>query len=326
LTRWLPILFAGAAALSCQELAVTAVDIASIEIRPGAPTIPIGETMRLTARLIDGEGNELAGRTVSWSSTNGSIASVDGSGVVTGHTLGSATITASAEGRTGQTDVTVTRRPVSTVEVLPPAVAARLGDRLTLQAIVHTNDGSVVTDRPVVWSSQAPAVATVDGSGNVSTLSAGTATIVATAEGESGQSVITVAPSPVATVEVQPPTAAIGVGDSIRFQAVLRASDGGVLQNRLVTWTTGDPSVISLASTGWVHALQVGSATVSATSEGRTGQATISVAPPSVARVVLSPASVTVRRRRSTSASAWASRTPGRSRSWGSTTAATRWR
>ena len=64
--------------------------------------------MQLTATLKDASGNTLSGRTVTWSSSNTSVATVSSSGLVSAVTPGSATVTAASEGKTGTASITVT--------------------------------------------------------------------------------------------------------------------------------------------------------------------------------------------------------------------------
>ena len=68
---------------------------------------------QLTAVARDASGAELEGRTVTWSSSASSVATVSSSGVVTGVAAGEATITASVEGRTASARVTVVPVPVA---------------------------------------------------------------------------------------------------------------------------------------------------------------------------------------------------------------------
>jgi Tol biopolymer transport system component len=66
-----------------------------------------GETVQLEATAKDAGGATLAGRTIIWSSTNTTVASVSPTGVVTGEAVGSTTITATSEGRSGTAAITV---------------------------------------------------------------------------------------------------------------------------------------------------------------------------------------------------------------------------
>jgi len=110
----------------------------------------------------------------------------------------------------------------------------------------------------------------------------GKATISATSGGLSDSLAIQVvgAPAPVATVTVIPGGASLGVGDSVGFRAELRDSGGNVQTDRPVAWFVSDSTVLSLFPFGAqaiVRARTTGTAVLSATSEGKTGRATITV-------------------------------------------------
>ena len=82
--------------------------VATIEVTPQTAPVPVGTTRQLTAITRDSAGGELNGRNVSWSSSDPAVASVSGSGLVTGLALGPATIRATSEGHDGTAAVTVT--------------------------------------------------------------------------------------------------------------------------------------------------------------------------------------------------------------------------
>jgi phosphatidylinositol-3-phosphatase len=90
-------------------ITVTAVPVASVTVTPATASVPAGGTVQLTATPKDANGNPLTGRTITWQSSNSAIASVNGSGLVTGvATGGPVTITATSEGQSGTSAVTVT--------------------------------------------------------------------------------------------------------------------------------------------------------------------------------------------------------------------------
>lgn len=79
----------------------------AVVVTPAAPTIAAGQTVQLGTAFRDAYGNATAGGTVTWSTGNPSVATVSGTGVVTGVSAGQATIFASVGSRTGSTVVTV---------------------------------------------------------------------------------------------------------------------------------------------------------------------------------------------------------------------------
>ena len=84
--------------------------VATVTIGAPATSVNVGETIQLAATLRDQSGNALNGRTVGWTTSNGSVASVSSTGLVTGVAAGAATITATSEGKAGTAAITVTPR------------------------------------------------------------------------------------------------------------------------------------------------------------------------------------------------------------------------
>src|SRR5690348_9924014 len=92
--------------------------LARIIVLPGSSTIAPGGTVQLVADARDASGNSVHGQTVTWSSDNQQVATVNAAGLVSGVGEGSATITAAAGGITGTSSVVV-QVPVAGVTVTP---------------------------------------------------------------------------------------------------------------------------------------------------------------------------------------------------------------
>src|SRR5207302_10204921 len=132
------------------------------------------------------------------------------------------------------------------------------------------------------WSSGTTSAGTVSAGGLVRGIVAGSATITATSEGQSGTSAITVVHMPVATVTVAPATASVQVGLTVQLTATTKDANGNTLTGRTVTWSSGNTGVATVSSSGLVTGVAAGSATITATSEGQSGTSAITVtaAPP----------------------------------------------
>ena len=83
--------------------------------------------------------------------------------------------------------------------------------------------------------------------------------------------------APVASVTVSPATASVNVGQTVQLTATLKDPSGNVLSGRAVTWTSGTPAVAMVSGSGLVTGVAPGSATLTATSEGQNGSATVRV-------------------------------------------------
>jgi uncharacterized protein YjdB len=277
------------------EVTILSAPVASVTVSPASANLYIGRTVALTAILRDAAGNVLTGRAITWSSSAASVASVSGSGVVTAVAVGSATITATSEGQSGSAVIAVNVAPVASVAVSPSSATLSIGSTAQLGATTRDSAGNVLTGRIITWASNTPGVATVSASGLVNAIAAGSATITATSEGKSGSSVITVTLVPVATVTVTPATATVSIGATRQLSATTQDSAGNSLTGRVVTWSSSAPGVATVSTSGLVTGVAAGSATITATSEGKSGTASITVIVVPVATVAVAPATATLR-------------------------------
>jgi uncharacterized protein YjdB len=265
----------GAAAIT-----VTAVPVVSVTVSPPTASVQVGQTVQLTGTPRDAGGSPLSGRAVTWTTSNASIATVNASGLVSGVAPGSATITAMSEGQSATAAITVTAVPVASVAVTPATASMAVGQTVQLTATPKDASGKPLSGRIVTWATTNAAVATVNGSGLVSGVAAGGATITATSEGQNGSAAITVTVVPVASVTVTPSTASAQVGQTVQLTATPKDAGGSPLSGRVVTWTTSNTSVATVNGSGLVTAVAAGAATVTATSEGKSGTATMTVTAP----------------------------------------------
>src|SRR5437773_589908 len=122
------------------------------------PVAPVDSVSQLvvsphTVTPKDAGGTPLSGRTVTWSSSNTTVATVSNSGLVSGVTPGTATITATSEGKSGTSSITVTNVPVASVDVTPPSASVQAGQTVQLTATPRDAGGNPLSGRTVTWSS-----------------------------------------------------------------------------------------------------------------------------------------------------------------------------
>ena len=153
----------------------------------GQKNIKIGETLSLSATV---KPDDATDKSVTWSSSDDSIASVDGSGVVKGNQAGSAVITATANDGSGAFDSV----PVTVEEDKPKVILANkivlsgntsvaVGSAVKITAKI---DPSNVTSKEIAWSSSNTDIATVDSQGIVTGIKSGEVNIFAEAMDGSG--------------------------------------------------------------------------------------------------------------------------------------------
>ncbi len=152
----------------------------SIVIEPEEATLmALGETVQLTAAVLDQNGQPVDGAAASWSSSDVQVAAVDVDGLVTSVGKGTAMITASNGGVTGTSSITVVQ-VVSTISITPASPTIMVGDTLRLTVNANDANGNMVVDAVFTWRSSDTTVLTVDESGLVTGEGVGEADISAT--------------------------------------------------------------------------------------------------------------------------------------------------
>jgi uncharacterized protein YjdB len=140
------------------------------------------------------------------------------------------------------------------------------------------------------WTSSDPTIASVATSGDnvyVTPHKKGTVNIAAVVYGTVGQLTLTVLG--VQTVAVTPTSSPLHSGQTVQLTATPKDVNGGVFTGKTVTWSTSNGSIATVSTSGLVHAVAAGTATISATVDGVVGTATIVVYIPVVTTVTITP-------------------------------------
>src|SRR5213596_1839882 len=177
----------------------------------------------------------------------------------------------------GSAAVRVDSVPAASVTVSPASGSARIGATIQLTGVTKDSAGNLLTRRTVNWMTSNNAVATVSASGLVTGVAAGSATITATSDGQSGTAAMTVTNVPVARVTVTPLIASLLMGATVQLTATPTDSLGNLVTGRVITWSTNAPGVAAVSASGLVTGLAVGVATITATSEGQSDTAALTV-------------------------------------------------
>ncbi len=276
------------------SITVTPRTVATVQVSPATVTTRVGATVPLQAITLDDEAGALTGRAITWASSNIAIATVNAQGVVTGIAPGAATVTATSEGRVGQSAVTVTVPPVQTVTVSPAADTVAVGIDRPHTVLLRDASGATLTGRAVAWSSSNVAVATVTSTGTVTGRSPGTATIAATSEGRVGTANVIILARPADAVTLTPETATLVVGTTQRLTTQVTDAIGNLVPGRQVTYTSSAATIARVDTAGLVTAVAAGTARITATSQGKSAVATITVIPVPVATVTMNVTAATV--------------------------------
>ena len=232
------------------------VKVTSVTVSPATLSIVEGESQQLKATVLPSDATNPK---VTWTSSNAQVASVT-DGTVKALKPGTATITATADGKQGTCTVTVTAKIIPTSGVTLDITATSLdeGQTVTLTATIVPADA---TDKSVSWSSSAPDVASVDQNGKVTAIKKGSATITATAGGKSATCEVTVI-ARVASVSLDKATLTMKDGEEQTLTATILPENA---DDKSVSWSSSAPDVASVDQNGKVTAIKKGTATITVT-------------------------------------------------------------
>ena len=180
--RWLTIAVCAAAAACGGGSSTGSGDVASISVTGISQPLTVGATAQAAATATDANGAVLV-RSFTWNSSNPAVATVASTGLVTGVSAGTATISASVAGKSGSLQVTVQSAPVATITVTGITTPLLVGSNGQAAATARDAGGTIL-NRTFTWTTSNAAVATVGTDGFVAAIAAGTATITASVEGK----------------------------------------------------------------------------------------------------------------------------------------------
>ncbi len=165
----------------------------SIVIESAMTTLTaIGQTVQLTANVLDRNDKPVAGAVVTWTSSDASVATVNEQGLVTAVKSGGTRITARSGSASAGITVTVMQSVASIVIEPEMATLMSIGETVQLTATVLDQNRQPVDDAVVTWQSSDEEVATVSAAGLVTAIGNGMATVTARSGNASQTATLTV--------------------------------------------------------------------------------------------------------------------------------------
>lgn len=248
-------------------------EVLEVSLPQGEVTVPAGRTVQLEATT---QPANASARSISWTSSDLSIATVDEDGMITGVKPGSARIAATtANGLTVSTGVLV--RDVKFVDSLTlsaPRLAVAEGSKTKLDVTVVPD----FANENLTWSSDNQAVATVDMDGNVTCVGAGGAVITVASENgvEASCALQVVERDKVVTgIALNKSQLNIYAGEARQIEAKVKPANAA---DPLVEFASADPEIATVDLNGTVLGVSEGTTTITATaSSGISTQASVTV-------------------------------------------------
>lgn len=241
-------------------------EIESLELNYTAKTVTKGKTFKLKA-MIKPEG--ATDRTVVWTSSNNSVATVSASGVVKGIKGGVAIIYCKTRAGDFTASCLVTVKELATsIKLNKTSYKLGVGNTVTLKATVTTTSS---TNKTVKWRSTNTSVATVSSTGRVTGKKLGTCKIIATAQDGSK---VTASCNirvviPVKSLKLNKTAMTIVQGRSSKLTATISPQNATY---KTGTFTTEDESIAMVSSTGVVTGIKPGAVWIKVTAKDNSGK------------------------------------------------------
>jgi uncharacterized protein YjdB len=190
---------------------------------------------------------------------------------------------------------------LSSIALAPGNVTVSAGGQQQFAVVGSYSDHSTAPiTSGIDWASSNPSVAAVAASGLATATndptSAGTTTITASVAGYSAQASVTVTPAALLAVAIEPPTASVVEASLQAFAAVGHYANGATAPLVNVTWSSSDETVATVDGSGFAAGVRSGGATITATDRatGKSSTASLTITPPVLESIAVSPADATV--------------------------------
>lgn len=220
-------------------------------------SLKIGESTNISASISPANS---CNTSISWQSSDASVVSVS-DGKITAKGYGTATITATTfNGIVGQVVITVKEIVAERILINEPPTQMFIGDNTTLVCSIAPEN----VDNPTInWASSDPNVAEVSSSGKLLAKNAGTVRITATASnGIAASFDLVVEEKSVESVSLDVDELSLFLGDTYQLRAEVAPADA---TNQELTWTSSEPSIVTVDESGKLSAVACGTATVTTT-------------------------------------------------------------
>ncbi|HTV81276.1 MAG TPA: Ig-like domain-containing protein [Acidobacteriaceae bacterium] len=277
-------------------------NLKTIAVTPATANLAAGATQQFTATATytDGSTSNVTS-TAKWAVASSTVAGVSSSGMVTAAAAGSTTVTASLDGFNGTASITVTSgtssSTLSSIAVSPAAATFTVGATQQFTATGTYSDGTTANiTSQVTWTSSITAAATISSGGLATGVAAGSSTITASLSGVSGTASATVTAGSGVTmtsIAVTPSPAVLPVGSEQQFTATATYSNGST-QNvtSSASWSGSNSAVAVVYSSGMAQGASQGTCVVTASLDGVSGTANLSVK--TVASLAVTPTNPSV--------------------------------
>jgi uncharacterized protein YjdB len=273
-----------------------AVSLDSIAVTPTNPSVPKGETEQFDAvgTYSDGSTKDLTSQ-VTWASATASVATISNAsgsqGLATAVATGTSTISASLDGITGSTSLTVSAAVLQSIAVTPANTSLPTGETEQFTATGTLSDKSTedLTSQ-ATWASSDTTWATISNTGLATAVSPGPVTISAAFDGITGSTSLTITAAVLQSIAVTPTNTSLPTGETEQFTATGTLSDNSTEDlTSQATWASSDTTWATISNTGLATAVSPGPVTISATFDGVTGSTNLTITAAVLQSIAVTP-------------------------------------
>ncbi len=225
---------------------------ADIVITPNNPSVGQGQTVRLTAKVVDNTGAEITGLDVTWSVSNPAVATIGGNGLVTSQgPVATITVTADHQGITKTVNLVVTQRVVG-LEVAEGSLSLHRNTSRALTVTAVDFLGDPVPVSGLIFGSSAPAVAAVSATGVVTAKNVTGSAIITVSKDTFSQQVPVTVRIATAVVQVVPASVLLAPGAQATLAVTVLDSLYAPISPAPVSFTTSNSAIATVTNAGVV--------------------------------------------------------------------------
>ena len=282
-------------------LTVIAPQLVSIAVTPPNESLPKGLTLQYAAigTYSDSSTADITG-SVTWTSSNTTIATINSSGLATAIKVGSTTITATSGAISGSTNLNGIAKILISISVTPAnsSIADGLDLQFTATGIYSNSTTGNITD-VATWSSTNTGVAIVNDvfgfKGLATGQGLGGTKIVASIDAISDSVDLNVTAAELVSIEVTPASPSRAVGQARNFTATGTYTNFSTLDiTDSVTWSSSNTGVATINASGRASALSIGVTTITATLGAISDTATLTVTVATLQSITVTPVGATI--------------------------------
>lgn len=257
-----------------------------IELEFPKSELTVGETINITARVQDNQGNVMTNQTLSWTSSNPNVISINSSGVAEAKSAGTASI--EVKNQTGvnvshtftvvEPEAEAPKEPHSFL-INPKEIILEVGQKVQIEIKVFDIDGKEIDNPDILYRSTDEQISSVSSSGLVEGLKAGSTEIHFEVSNKFSKIPVTVTSKDLklSKIEVFPKNSSAKRGEQVQFSAKGYDQFNQEMAGLTFEWTTSNGCLASINGDGLVSAQTPGNARMTASVGAISGNTIISV-------------------------------------------------